>query len=74
MGGHVARLAVDPPYQGHGVGHNLLQDALTHFVRRGAYGVTVNTQDDNQASINLYQRMGFTRSGEEYPVYQYIQG
>lgn len=71
MGGHLARLAVHPEYQGHGVGFNLLQDALSHFTRRGAYGVTVNTQDDNQASLTLYQKMGFHRSGEEYPVYQF---
>jgi len=71
MGGHLARLAVHPRYQRRGVGFTLLHEALSHFIRRGAYGVTVNTQDDNLASLALYKKMGFSRSGEEYPVYQY---
>jgi hypothetical protein len=31
----------------------------------------VNTQQDNLFSLTLYQKAGFTRTGEEYPVYQY---
>lgn len=70
LGGHLARLAVDPKLQGHGIGHLLLHDLLSQFVRRGATTVTVNTQKDNEASLALYRRMGFKFSGEEYPVYQ----
>jgi len=29
----------------------------------------VNTQSDNDVSLSLYQKMGFIRTGEEYPVY-----
>lgn len=71
LGGHLARLAVEPKYQGRGVGHRLLDDLLTQFVRRGARTVTVNTQKDNHASLALYQRLGFEMTGEEYPVYQF---
>ncbi len=71
LGGHLARLAVEPKYQGRGVGHSLLNDLLTQFVRRGARTVTVNTQKDNHASLALYQRAGFELTGEEYPVYQF---
>ena len=70
VGGHLARLAVDPRLQGQGIGHQLLYDLLSQFVRRGANSVTVNTQKDNTASLALYQRIGFELSGEEYPVYQ----
>jgi ribosomal-protein-alanine N-acetyltransferase len=70
VGGHLARLAVDPRLQSQGVGHLLLHDLLTQFVRRGASCVTVNTQKDNAASLALYKRMGFQFSGEEYPVCQ----
>jgi len=31
--------------------------------------VTVNTQEDNRASLALYHRLGFEISGESYPVY-----
>ncbi|UCH59484.1 MAG: GNAT family N-acetyltransferase [Anaerolineales bacterium] len=71
MGGHLARLAVTPAYQGRGIGYSLLCDMLAQFERRGAYHVTVNTQHDNLSSLSLYQKAGFRRTGEEYPVYQY---
>jgi len=70
MGGHLARLAVLPEYQGHNIGMALLKDLLAQFIQRGARTVTVNTQSDNLASLALYQKMGFIRTGEEYPIYQ----
>jgi ribosomal-protein-alanine N-acetyltransferase len=71
MGGHLARLAVLPEFQGRGLGSALLSDLLAQFARRGALVVTVNTQKDNQASLLLYKKAGFIFSGEEYPIYQY---
>jgi [ribosomal protein S18]-alanine N-acetyltransferase len=70
-GGHLARLAVEPKYQRKGIGAALLEDLLAQFKRRGAVNVTVNTQIDNKASIALYERFGFRKTGEAYPVYQY---
>ena len=71
MGGHLARLAVLPAFQGQGLGNALLLDLLTQFERRGALVVSVNTQKDNLASISLYKKNGFKYSGEEYPIFQY---
>lgn len=70
MGGHLARLAVIPESQGHGIGAGLVANMLAQFERRGARTVTVNTQQDNRQSLHLYERIGFRRTGEEYPVYQ----
>ena len=70
MGGHLARLAVHPQMQKRGIGSALLRDVLQHFRQRGARTITVNTQDDNQASFRLYQKAGFEPTGEEYPIYQ----
>ena len=69
-GGHLARLAVNPSYQGQGVGFALVQDMLTQFQRVGAIRVTVNTQTDNTASLALYQKAGFQRTEDIYPVYR----
>ena len=69
-GGHLARLAVDPALQGQGVGYTILHDLLTQFNRRGAQVITVNTQENNQASIRLYLKAGFEFTGERYPIYQ----
>lgn len=70
MGGHLARLAVVPEKQEHGIGKAIVVDLLSQFARRGIYKVTVNTQRDNSSSLNLYRKLGFTLTSEEYPVYQ----
>lgn len=70
MGGHLARLAIEPHLQGHGLGQALLHDLLAQFTRRGARAVTVNTQTNNEASLALYARMGFNPTGEQYSIYQ----
>jgi len=72
LGGHLARLAVLPAYQGRKIGYALVNDLLRQFVRRGIFRVTVNTQADNLISLKLYEKMGFLRTGETYPVYQHV--
>ncbi|MEW6567500.1 MAG: GNAT family N-acetyltransferase [Chloroflexota bacterium] len=69
IGAHLARLAVDPGYQGRGLGTALVADALRSLVRRGFHQVTVNTQSDNGPSLKLYARLGFLRTGRDCPVY-----
>lgn len=72
---HLARLAVHPVMQGHGVGRALLGDLFGRLVQNGYLKLTVNTQSDNRTSLALYQRMGFQRTGEAYPVYTFrVQG
>jgi ribosomal protein S18 acetylase RimI-like enzyme len=66
---HLARLAVHPAVQGQGAGRALLNDLFSFLTYMGISRLSVNTQSDNQASLNLYQRMGFVRTGEQYPVY-----
>jgi ribosomal protein S18 acetylase RimI-like enzyme len=68
---HLARLAVHPAVQGQGAGRALLNDLFRYITYAGISRLSVNTQSDNHASLSLYQRMGFTRTGEEYPVYTY---
>jgi len=68
---HLARLAVHPVVQGKGAGRALLSDLFTYLTYSGIPRLSVNTQSDNKVSLNLYQRMGFVRTGEEYPVYTF---
>ena len=68
---HLARLAVHPSVQGKGAGRALLSDLFRYIHYAGISRLSVNTQNDNKASLNLYQRMGFLRTGEEYPVYTF---
>jgi ribosomal protein S18 acetylase RimI-like enzyme len=68
---HLARLAVHPAGQGKGAGRALLSDLFTYITYAGIPRLSVNTQSDNQASLSMYQRMGFVRTGEQYPVYTF---
>lgn len=70
MGGHLARLAVLPQYQHQGIGFALVRDMLEYFDQHGAQKLTVNTQADNFASLELYKNVGFRLTGEKYPVYR----
>jgi len=65
---HLARLAVKPQAQGLGVGSALVNELIWHS---GARRFSVNTQQDNAASLALYKKMGFIRTGENFPVMVY---
>lgn len=73
-GGHLARLAVSPNQQMKGIGYSLVYNLLTQFKQRGVSRVTVNTQQDNIASLRLYEKAQFSATGEIFPIYQYIKG
>ena len=68
---HLARLAVHPNMQKQQIGYFLLQDLLKKYHNQGMRHVTVNTQQNNQASISLYKKMGFKATGFSFPVLQY---
>jgi ribosomal protein S18 acetylase RimI-like enzyme len=68
---HLARLAVHPSLQGRGVGRALLSDLFESLTRAGTTRLSVNTQSDNNVSLRLYTKMGFNRTGEEYPVFTF---
>ena len=69
VGAHLARLAVRKEAQGFGFGSALVANLIVQLRRRGGELISVNTQHDNRASLNLYRKFGFERTGEEYPVY-----
>jgi len=70
-GTHLARLAVSPSAQRRGAGSALVGRLLAWAGQTGLSRVSVNTQGSNQFSLALYQKMGFQRTGEDYPVYVY---
>lgn len=72
LGAHLARLAVRKEAQGFGLGAALVADLIGQMRRRGAALITVNTQNNNHASLAVYRKMGFLRTGEEFPVFRYV--
>ncbi len=72
LGAHLARLAVRPEAQGRGLGQALVSDLILRLGERNCLSrITVNTQENNAASLALYHRLGFRRTGEQFPVYTY---
>jgi RimJ/RimL family protein N-acetyltransferase len=69
-GGHLARLAVSPEWQGKGIATSMVLDAAHHFLELGLPRLTVNTQASNRGSQRLYQRLGFQHTGQNFPVFQ----
>ena len=41
-----------------------------HQIARGHGELTVNTQEDNHASLAVYTRLGFRPTGVRLPVYE----
>lgn len=71
LGAHLARLAVEPEMQAQGLAKALVKHAIKHFQQRGIDRMSVNTQADNQRSQYLYEKLGFTLTGQRFPVFVY---
>ena len=74
FGAHLARLGVRVEAQGRGVGSALVHDLIQNSGALGAGRLSVNTQENNFASLMLYRKLGFIRTGESYPVLVYTNG
>ncbi len=68
---HLARIAVTPALQLHGLGSFLLSSMFEYYIQLGITRFTVNTQSSNTSAITLYQKNGFYRTFDTYPVYSY---
>jgi ribosomal protein S18 acetylase RimI-like enzyme len=66
--GYLQRLAVHPDHQRAGLGAALVADGLRWLRRWGADEVLVNTQEDNDTAISLYERLGFRREADGLAV------
>jgi GNAT superfamily N-acetyltransferase len=67
--GHIVRLATHPRWQHQGIGGRLLSGALSALDQAQVGSVTVNTQRDNEASLQLYRRFAFERIGTPWDVW-----
>ncbi|WKZ35688.1 MAG: GNAT family N-acetyltransferase [Anaerolineales bacterium] len=68
LGAHLARLGVRPEAQGRGTGTALVSDLIERLGIHQNGKLSVNTQGDNFASLSLYKKLGFVRTGEHFPV------
>ena len=62
--GYVSRIGVRPDCQGRGLGTALMSHALSMMARDGLHSVELDTQENNERSQALYERLGFDAVGE----------
>lgn len=68
----IKNIAVDSDYQGKGIGHRLLSDAI-HRAREMGYGeIIIGTGDIATRQISLYESVGFTKYAVQKDYYVQI--
>jgi ribosomal protein S18 acetylase RimI-like enzyme len=57
----ISNVAVHPSQQGHGIGRQLMEAALTGIRRQGGRSVILQVRVDNEPAQRLYRSLGFRR-------------
>ena len=68
--GDVMTVAVDPAYQGRGVGDALVGELVQRARDRGATALLLEVRADNTPALRLYERHGFERISTRRRYYQ----
>jgi ribosomal-protein-alanine N-acetyltransferase len=67
--GHVATVAVDPAWQGHGVASRLLAELVRGALALGANQLTLEVRVSNLVAQSIYRRFGFAPAGARKAYY-----
>ena len=67
---YVANLAVDPDYQGQGIGRQLLAAAAQQAQERGYRLLSLHVAASNARALRLYEGVGFSREVTIHPPYR----
>jgi ribosomal protein S18 acetylase RimI-like enzyme len=66
--GHIYHLAVDPDYQGSGLGKRLLNECLHGLRKTGVKRVIIMVADDNQRGTKFWERSGWEKIPGAIPM------
>jgi ribosomal protein S18 acetylase RimI-like enzyme len=66
--GHIYHLAVDPAYQGSGLGKRLLNECLNGLRKTGVKRVIIMVADDNQRGTKFWERSGWEKIPGAIPM------
>ncbi len=63
-------VAVEPEWQGHGLGRRMLQDYLARARGEGATTATLEVRPSNESAQALYEGLGFATQGQRPGFYR----
>jgi len=66
--GHIYHLAVDPAYQGWGLGKRLLDECLDGLRRAGIKRVIIMVADDNERGAKFWEHVGWEKIPGAIPM------
>lgn len=67
--GHITNVAVDPDYQGQGLGRSLMNELTSRVKALGVDSMTLEVRPSNTVAINLYTSLGFRSVGQRPKYY-----
>lgn len=67
--GHITNVAVDPAYQGQGLGRKLMNELTSRVKALGVDSMTLEVRPSNKVAINLYTSLGFRSVGQRPKYY-----
>lgn len=67
--GHITNVAVDPDYQGQGLGRRLMNELTSRLKALGVDSMTLEVRPSNTVAINLYTSLGFRSVGQRPKYY-----
>ena len=68
----IDNIAVDPPYQGSGLGRRLMAFAESVALRRGSSSLRLYTNEKMTENIAFYARLGYRETGREILRERYV--
>ena len=67
--GHITNVAVDPDYQGQGLGRRLMNELTSRVKALGVDSMTLEVRPSNTVAINLYTSLGYRSVGQRPKYY-----
>ena len=67
--GHITNVAVDPDYQGQGLGRRLMNELTSRVKALGVDSMPLEVRPSNTVAINLYTSLGFRSVGQRPKYY-----
>ncbi|PWN37360.1 acyl-CoA N-acyltransferase, partial [Meira miltonrushii] len=69
MRGYIGMVSIRSDFRGKGIATTLLQTLLRKMVQQGAQEIVLETEIDNKASLQLYEKLGFLREKRLFNFY-----